>query len=73
MLISFIFSYSESFFLVFYPSFFFVLGQGPSARNATGLPAMLGVHYPRAVGAGVRVWGPSTAPLACMSCEGCVP
>ena len=29
--------------------------------------------YPFAVGAGVRVWGPSTVPLACMPCGGCVP
>ena len=36
MLISFIFSYSETFFVVFYSSFYFVLGQGPSAR-ASGL------------------------------------
>ena len=33
----------------------------------------VGVHYPRAVGAGVRVLGPSTVPLACMPCGGCVP
>ena len=33
MLISFIFSYSENFFVVFYLSFYFVLGQGPSARD----------------------------------------
>ena len=32
----------------------------------------VGVHYRRAVGAGVRVWGPSTVPLACMPCGGCV-
>ena len=32
MLISFFFSYSENFFVVFYLSFDFVLGQGPSAR-----------------------------------------
>ena len=31
------------------------------------------VHYPRALGAGVRVWGPSTVPVACMPCGGCVP
>ena len=30
MLISFIFSYSETFFVVFYLSFYFVLGQGPN-------------------------------------------
>ena len=33
MLISFIFSYSENFFVVFYLSFYFVLGQDPSARD----------------------------------------
>ena len=31
------------------------------------------VRHPRAVGAVVRVWGPSTVPLACMPSEGCVP
>ena len=38
MLISFIFSYSEKFFVVFYSSFYFVLGQGPSARGKADLP-----------------------------------
>ena len=33
----------------------------------------VGVRYPRAVGAGVLVWGPNTVPLACMPCGGCVP
>ena len=33
MLISFIFSYSERFFLLFHLFFHFVLGQGPSARD----------------------------------------
>ena len=33
----------------------------------------VGVRYPRAVGAGVGVWGPNTVPLACMPCGGCVP
>ena len=32
-----------------------------------------GVRYPRAVGAGVWVWGPNTVPLACMPCGGWVP
>ena len=37
MLISFIFSYSENYFVVLYLSFYFVLGQDPSARDrATG-------------------------------------
>ena len=31
------------------------------------------VRHPRAGGAVVRVWGPSTVPLACMPCGGCVP
>ena len=31
------------------------------------------VRHPRAVGARVRVWGPSTVPLACIPCGGCVP
>ena len=33
----------------------------------------VGVHYRRAVGAGVWVWGPIAVPLACMPCGGCVP
>ena len=33
----------------------------------------VGVRYPRAVGAGVWVWGPNTVPLACMPCGGYVP
>ena len=33
----------------------------------------VGVRYPRAVGAGVWVWGPITVPSACMPCGGCVP
>ena len=33
MLISFIFSYSENVFVVVYPSFSFILGQDPSARE----------------------------------------
>ena len=32
----------------------------------------VGVRYPRAVGAGVWVWGPNTVPLACMPCGGCM-
>ena len=31
------------------------------------------VRYPRAVSAGVQVWGPRAVPLACMPCGGCVP
>ena len=33
----------------------------------------VGVRYPRAVGAGVWVWGPNTVPLACTPFGGCVP
>ena len=33
----------------------------------------VGVRYPRAVGAGMWVWGPNTVPLACTPCGGCVP
>ena len=33
----------------------------------------VGVHYPRAVGAGVWVWGPNAVLLACVPCGGCVP
>ena len=33
----------------------------------------VGVRYPRAVGAGVWLWGPNTVCLACMLCGGCVP
>ena len=33
----------------------------------------VGVRYPRAVGAGVRVWGPYSVPLVCTSCGSCVP
>ena len=33
----------------------------------------VGVRHPRAVGAGVWVWGPNTVPLARMPCGGCVP
>ena len=33
----------------------------------------VGVRHPHAVNAGVWVWGPIAAPLACMPCGGCVP
>ena len=33
----------------------------------------VGVRYPPAVGAGVRVWGPFSVPLVCTPCGGCVP
>ena len=32
----------------------------------------VGVRHPRAVGAGVWVWGPNTVSLTCMPCGGCV-
>ena len=41
--------------------------DGPPTGRAVG------VRHPRAVGAGVWVWGPITAPLACMPCGRCVP
>ena len=42
---------------------------GPSSgpvRPSSG--QAVGVRYPLAAGAGVRAWGPSTVPLACMTC-----
>ena len=33
----------------------------------------VGVHYPRVVGAGVRLWGPFSVPSACTPCGGCAP
>ena len=33
----------------------------------------VGVRYPCAVGADVRLWGPYSVPLACTPCGGCVP
>ena len=42
----------------------------PTARPLGGL---FWVRHPRAVGAGVWVWGPNTVPLACRPCGGCVP
>ena len=33
----------------------------------------VGVRYPRAVGAGVRVWGPFSVPLVCTPRGGCAP
>ena len=43
---------------------------------STGCPPSgraVGARYPRAMGAGVRVWGPSTVPLACAPFQGRVP
>ena len=42
----------------------------PTARP---LGRAVGVRHPRAVGAGVWLWGPNTVPLACMPCGGCMP
>ena len=33
----------------------------------------VGVRHPRAVGAGMWVWGPNTVPSACIPCGGCMP
>ena len=46
--------------------------RSPSPDCPLTRPAV-GVRYPRAVGAGVWVWGPYTVPLACTPCGGCVP
>ena len=46
--------------------------RSPSS-NCPPTGRAVGVRYPRAVGAGVWVWGPNTVPLACMPCGGCVP
>ena len=46
--------------------------RSPSSdRPPTG--RAVGIRYPRAVGAGLWVWGPYTVPLACTPCGGCVP
>ena len=47
---------------------------GPS--TGSGRPSSgraVRVRHPLAVGAGVRAWGPSTVPLACMPCGGLRP
>ena len=41
--------------------------EGPTTGRAVG------VRYPRAVGAGVRVWEAYSVPLVCTPCGGCVP
>ena len=41
-------------------------GRPPSVRAVR-------VRHPRAVGAGVWLWGPGTVPSACMPCGSCVP
>ena len=46
--------------------------RSPS-RDCPPTGRAVGVRYPRAVGAGVWVWGPYTVPLACTPCGGCVP
>ena len=51
-------------------------GRWGAVTRGAGLPLLRGasgVRYPCAVSSGVRVWGPSTVPLACMPCGGCVP
>ena len=46
---------------------------GALSPPAALLRGAAAVTNPRAVGAGVWVWGPNTVPLACMPCGGCVP
>ena len=41
--------------------------------NCSPTGRAVGVRYPSAVGAGVRVSGPYSVPLACTTCGGCVP
>ena len=53
----------------------FAVARGSGVRRSPSLNCppsgrAVGVRYPQAVGAGVRVWGPSTCPVACMPCEG---
>ena len=48
-------------------------GRLRSSRDCPFTGRAVGVRHPRAVGEGVWVWGPSTVPLACMLCGGCVP
>ena len=43
------------------------------SRDCPPAGRAVGVRHPRAVGAGVWVWGPNTVPSACMSCGGCMP
>ena len=43
-------------------------GLAPVPPRLPVLRAPVEVHHPLAVGAGVRAWGPSTVPLACMPC-----
>ena len=46
----------------------------PTARpDCTPTGRAVGFRHPRAVGAGVWMWGPNTVPSACMPCGGCVP
>ena len=50
------------------------LGSGaPPSPDFPPTGRAVRVRYPRAVGAGVWVWGPNTVPLACTPCGGCVP
>ena len=48
------------------------VGRSPSP-DCPPTGRAVGVRYPRAVGAGVRVWGPYSVPLACTPCGDCVP
>ena len=41
--------------------------------NCPPIGRAVGVHHPRAVGAGVWVWEPNSDPAACMPCGGCMP
>ena len=53
-----------------------VRGISGQAIPLPRLPALgwaVRARYPRAVGAGVRLWGPCTVPLACAPCGGRVP
>ena len=48
-------------------------GGGGAVRSRYPRTWLGAVRHPRAVGAGVWVWGPNTVPLACMPRGGCVP
>ena len=58
----------------FPPTWLLLRGASEVRRSPplTARPRAVGVRYPRAVGAGVWVWGPNTVPLTCMPCGGCV-
>ena len=50
-----------------------VWGQALPPPNCPPTGRAVGVRYPRAVGAGVWLWGPFSVPLVCTPCGGCVP